>query len=148
MIYVYITMGYPSSSIWIMAVVWTTIVSCNDLLQNHRECRERWKKLAYYQVVLIFVISISHWLCTGTEFGTVPCIVHKIGQNCENVPFTNVLFSLPVNCLGNDFCFANILYNFCLNDVSFVIMNKKSGNVGTFSNCPQCFILLPHQVNK
>ena len=53
----------------------------------------------------IFVISISHWLCTRAEFGTVPQ-VHKICQNCENGHFPNSFFSLVVNYLSNSFLFC------------------------------------------
>ena len=63
-----------------------------------------------------------------------------IGQNCENGHFTNTFFffgcELPrklILILWNCKHIAVAHYhNILFNDVSFVIMKKESGNVGTF----------------
>ena len=45
-----------------------------------------------FWVMSIFVISISHWLCTRAEFGTVPILDNLHQQNCEQLALYQFIF--------------------------------------------------------
>ena len=62
-----------SGSIWTATIRWHA-QNCFKITQNEGMMKETCARIPskHFWVISNFVISISHWLCTGIEFGTVP----------------------------------------------------------------------------